>query len=369
MKYIESNIGHIKPEVIIKYLNNIHWVQDGVFKAGKLIQYVSPNEDDSVIVLADNNFSDYLSSTYNVLQTIAKYQSIPLESIIYKLTSIPSDTLKWRVNNAFTANGIIQIDKASEIIDNITNILATSIKDTIAPQRFHKKVKTKDVSDELSKYALGQTQIGSYIFNVLCPLGDQQLEIFTDPLSRRVNEKLMIDLSTIQDDVLNHNINKLDEVVDKGDISVNFLEAIIETYETTNDSDLEISIDWNIDFPNLAKDNIPTSINLKPNIIEPIGQIIEKYRPHQEDKRDIIFGKISSIKGSTDPQSNEPIVINVTTIIENDKKANIEVVLEPQYRTKVANAFDDGATVKMDGTLNLTPRKKVMKNPSFEVMN
>lgn len=181
----------------------------------------------------------------------------------------------------------------TEAIDNIKDILAISCLDTLSPSKFHAKVYTNDVNDNISNYSFGQTEIGSYILNILCPLGNYHYEIFEPteeniPLNRKINIKLISSIYNIQEDLNADNKNKFDEEVDQGIYSINFLDSLMSIYEDTKDTEMNIIVDWCKDVKFIDNFSL-TKVKLEPKYIEQVCDVVEKYRPAKQENTQKIF--------------------------------------------------------------------------------
>lgn len=356
----------LNPAVLAKYLSKIGWVKVDVSSVD-FEQFLSPDQSDAILVPYNSSFVDYEDVLSSALKQIATFNEISLSALLNKLLSPPSDILKWRVNNEHTSNGLLPFESVSDIFESIKSLIGTSAKDVISPELYHKKVFTRDITDFLASCRLGQTERGSYIFNVLCPLGGTQLELYDDPLSRRVNINILNAINQIQSDILNNNKNKVEDSVGEGCYSVNFLESIIAINEATIESGIEIKVDWCDDL--YVSPEMPNIVTIDPVTIDDIGYIVEKLKPAEEAKEQRFFGKISSIETHPNIDSRERVKIKIATIDENEKKINVNIDLDYSFFPEADRAFENGLTINVKGTLISHPKKKSLEAVSFEVID
>ena len=249
MKDLHKAIDLISAERILKVVSFLKWEELSTLMNGRVRQFVSPDDEYTALIPLSNEFSDYYKVITDTLQSIASYENRSLESLINRILNPSYDILKWRIADNYTKEGKIPFFKMTEAIDNIKDILAISCLDTLSPSKFHAKVYTNDVNDNISNYSFGQTEIGSYILNILCPLGNYHYEIFEPteeniPLNRKINIKLISSIYNIQEDLNADNKNKFDEEVDQGIYSINFLDSLMSIYEDTKDTEMNIIVDW-----------------------------------------------------------------------------------------------------------------------------
>lgn len=359
------NLSLIDPYVLAKFLKMKKWEicnhKDGLYS-----KYVSFDRESVVLVPFNREYDDYVSVLEQAMLIIAKQEHITISNLLTILTAPPSDILRWRINNHHTSNGLIPLSNIDDVLESIQSLLASVAADIIIPSSFHKKVMINDVKEILSTYSLGQTERGSYILNLLCPLGAKQLEFFDDPISRRINEKLLTDIVSIQSDITANNKSKIEDEVSQKKYSVNFLDAIVGLNESILNTEMEINVNWNVDLP-ITREIISSAI-IKPQNIEDIAGIADKLRPTPESKEQRYFGKISSIKTAPDLKNRDKVSIIVASIDENEKKVNLNIDLDYALFEEVNRAFENGLTVNVKGTLYATPKKKYLIDSSFEII-
>lgn len=361
-----KDILSIDPHVLAKFLHIKGW-KTGRCKKDVFSQYISENRESVILVPFDKEYDDYISVLEQALHIAAAHEHITVSNLLTILTSPPSDILRWRINNSFTANGLIPLCSIDDVLDGIQSMLASVAADIITPSSFHKKVMVSEVKELLNTYSLGQTERGSYILNLLCPLGNKQLEFFEDPIPRRINEKLLTDIVSIQSDIAANNNSKVEDEIYQNKYSVNFLDAIVNLNEAALNTELEINVHWNMDLP-IRTDVISKAV-IDPNKIENIANIADKLRPEDKPTEQRFFGKISSIKTAPELTNREKVSIIVASIDENEKKVNLNIDLDYSLFDEVNRAFENGLTVNVKGTLSSTPKKKFLMDSSFDVID
>nr|DAV88469.1 MAG TPA: hypothetical protein [Caudoviricetes sp.] len=357
MKNINRVIDNISYDKIVKLLVALNWSQYHSLMNGKVLQYVSSDRCYAVLIPTVNTFDDYYSVMENTLGKIASYLNTSIESLINRILGYSYDIIKWRVSGDHTNSGTIPFFDMATTIDNIKNMLATSYIDVLNPGQFHKKVFTTEVNDNISKYSFGQSEFGSYIFNIMCPLVGFQYEMFDDspenyPINRRINIHILDSINNIQNDISNGNKIKVDEDVSAGKYSVNFLDSLAAIYDNSLDSKVNISMDW-CKALSMIKSNIPSDLELTPRIIEHVYEVADKYRPKtEEDVNKTFYGKIESISADSEIDKREYVGIRLIIIDDNNRKSTIQSKLNYQkFYSIVQNAFDNGLTVRLCGKL------------------
>lgn len=357
MKNLNHIIDRISYDKIVTLLRSLKWSEYESLMHGRVLQYVSPDEKYAVLIPTDNSFDDYYSVMEDTLNKISSLMNVSIEALINRILGYSYDIIKWRVSGNNTNSGTIPFFDMATTIDNIKNMLATSYIDVLNPGQFHKKVFTTEVNDNISKYSFGQSEFGSYIFNIMCPLVGFQYEMFDDspenyPINRRINIHILDSINNIQNDISNGNKIKVDEDVSAGKYSVNFLDSLAAIYDNSLDSKVNISMDW-CKALSMINSNIPSDLELTPRIIEHVYEVADKYRPKtEEDVNKTFYGKIESISADSEIDKREYVGIRLIIIDDNNRKSTIQSKLNyHQFYSIVQNAFDNGLTVRLSGKL------------------
>ena len=371
MRY-KQQIDRIDMSMLCQYLIKRDWQPLSDLAGGKIKQFIYPNSNDVVYIPLFKDFSDYYEVVNNSLQVLSVVENSPIRSIYNKLINPSSDLLQWRISDDMTSRGEISFNVMQANIEYIKDLLSTTCIDILTPRTlFHKKVQTKDVVKQIDTYRFGQTEIGSYILNIICPLGYYQYKLFDAheeelPLSRKINLKIFENIHTIQQSI-KENSSLADDYVAEGHISVNFLNSLTKLYEENINTDVYISASWNRDVPNPSLNPI-TAIQLEPRCIEGVVYIAEKYTPKTEQNiRKAYYGKITNIAGAAEVESREKLNISVAAIGDEGRKITVKVELDnAQYSQLVTEAFNFGEDVRVEGLQILKATSIRLENATIE---
>lgn len=356
MKDFRKLIDAISINRLVQAINALHWREDEPIIGGRVRQFISPDGEDAVLLPVDKNFTDYYQVMYSTISSLAESNGRSVESMINRLINPAYDILKWRLADL---NGSIPLTDMADTLDRIKGLLAVSCLDTLTPAKYHNKIFTRHVNKTISEYSIGQTEYGSYILNILCPLGNYQFELFEQnyenlPLNRKINLKLMSALKEIQSSIDRGDRNRVEEKVHEGVYSVNFLDALSGIYEEYKDHDINIVADWckEIAIP----EDLDSDIILKADYLEPVKYIADKYRPKREDNvRKEYIGRINTLKAKPELNDREDIVVSIATIGDDGKSLIVHAKLNNElYGAVATTAFETGAFVRISGILKTT---------------
>ena len=375
MKDLKRAIDLITVEKLEKVFSFLKWRELDVLMNGRVRQFVSPDDEYVALIPLVKEFSDYYRVMGETLQSIASFENRSIEALVNRILNPSYDIQKWRIANNYTSDGKIPFFSMTDTIEKIKDVLATAYLDTLNPTRFHKKVYTTDVNKNISEYSFGQTEIGSYILNILCPLGNYQYTIFNPteqdiPLNRKINMRLLSSIDNIQKDLKNSNNNKVDEDVDQGLYSINFLDSLVDIYDETKDTEMNIIVDWCKDIGFVNEPPI-SSIKLEPIFMEKVNFIADKYRPKKEENiKKTYYGKIESITAHPKVEDREYVQIKIVTIGDDNKKLNIQSRLNySTFYSIVKIAFDNGSNIKLSGIQKNIGKQKWIDNGILELLD
>lgn len=363
-------LSKLNSELIAQYLQLNQWVRGEDYIEGRVREYLTPTQDDAVLLPMDNSFTDYNTVIYRTLSSIADFEKTSLNKLYTKLINPSCDLLSWRIKDESTEGGAISFNSMFDNISGIKSLLKASCMDILSPSQYHSKVNVKKVQDQLSLYKFGQTEVGSYILNVLCPLGYYQYQLFDPaqhelPLSRRINLNIMDNIGGIQKSIEDGSQEVRDKVAE-GLISVNFLNSLADLYEVNKDAELSITAAWNKDIP-LAKEPV-TQVALNYKCFDGVISVVEDFTPKQEQNVPaVFFGKITNIGAEAELDNRKVVEIKVATIGENMRTTIVNATLNyNQYIETVQNAFNAGLDVKVSGTKTTTARSVKLADASIE---
>jgi hypothetical protein len=368
-----ATLNLISTEMLAEVLVFLGWREMPKLRKGQIRQFVSPDNNHSAL-LPSKEFSDYNRMIVDSIKEISAFEHKSIDTFINKLLNPSYDIMKWRIAGISTSKGRIPFFDMTDAIDKIQDMMAATCLDTLIPnRRFHNKMYTNEVKSILEAYSFGQTETGSYIINLLCPLGYYEYSIYDPqnelPLQRRINIKLLSSVDEIQRDIAEDNKSKFDEDVDKGHYSVNFLETLSGMYTQTKDVEMNITADWNIKVKN-PDDIIINTVKLIPRYDDVVQEIAEKYRPKKEENtRKTYYGKICDVSAKPELEDREVVKIKIATIGDDDRKIIVMASLDyAKYNSDVHYAFQNGKNVKLSGIMEYKGNNRSIVNGSIEIL-
>lgn len=374
MKEYPKVLERISIEMVRNMLSFLGYrVNQGLGHDDHIEQYFTPDRQDAVILPIREADVDFKRNMYELLYSVAAKAGDTVEGLALKLLNPAYDVLKWRISDEEADTGKVSLLSMNENLTLIKDLLSVSCLDIINPQqKFHKKLKVKRVNEALQQYKFGQTEYGSFLINILCPLGDYNYAMFgmqEMPFLRKVNLHLLDAYYDIQTSISDRNQNKVDEDVDAGIYSVNFLDAMTDVYKLSMGKNMSFRVDWSdsVPFEDIRKDRI---ISINTECAGVVEDIANKYRPREDaaQYRELI-GKVEHLGSEAEKENRMTIDVKVVVIGDDNKAMKVNATLDyARYGQIVQDAFEEGLTVKVCGTLYMQGSKKVLRNATIEII-
>ena len=159
---------------------------------GKIAVYKNPDSPlRQLIVPLDEQFDDYGVRTAEAIQRLAEFEKRPAKEILNHLLLPPADLLAEVSSDA--EGGTLPLDHAVRMIDGTRKVLLSEAHSVLVPQPYHPRMSRVEAEDFLSRCRLGQTDRGSFVLTVACPLvlKADLLDPNGEPFTRRVTSLLM----------------------------------------------------------------------------------------------------------------------------------------------------------------------------------
>ena len=377
----KSLINQINFLAMQQYLTGHNWDKIISKKSDKAF-FRKPLEQNNmieVLVPLSRDFIDYEYAMQKAINLIADFEKREPIQIINDLLLPPADQIRFRVNNSRTKDGLISLSEGSMLFESAKKALLTTAHDILKPETYHKRLGLKNAQQFIDSCLMGQTERGSFIASVVCPIGNnssddtyQQLSLFdpiellTSSFTRQVTSRLMDSINKVKHIVESQAYDKLENPqIDK--ISANFLESLIEMGEYGDNEEIQILCSWAPTVPQQNPD-IPNSVTITRDYIRPLESIVERIRERAADEIGEFVGRISEIKADPDIHSRNDGQI-AFNCIGDIGAIKAKAILNNDDFQKAVQAFETGKNIKVTGVLKSSGRTKIIENPSFEVID
>lgn len=267
--YSDETLSNISPSNIIYYIKINGWAKVGNVPFD-IDLYRNPKYETEIVVPKSQKNFDYINDLLKIVKKLSKIENrTPKEIIEDIINNSPSDIIKIRCVINQDNNGTIPVNDCvnlyTGIRDSIT-ILGKEIIDQNPNERY-------EISDFLNSCHVGQTEFGSYVTPIICPLiirGTQQTDLnyfdnlqdVEQLLTRKITRTFVNSVSHMISCVNNENADKLlnfdkNDVIDVSSNSA-FYRALGDI-GLNNIKNIDIDVKWAVKDPN----GVPHHLNLE----------------------------------------------------------------------------------------------------------
>ncbi|MDO6537412.1 hypothetical protein Q4524_02350 [Alteromonas stellipolaris] len=368
---LKKAIESITPDLLQGYLESQSWVKDGTI-SNKAIIWHRDNVDSysqEVIQPTDSNIRSYEQRLIEAIKSVAEFESRTVLAVIDDMLNFSSDLIKVRVVHPDVEGGTIPLEDGVLLIEKSRDLMIASTLSTFKKQKVFNGSRSQNAQDFLSKLKLGQTEIGSFIVNLISPI-EINTEIQKDScetsLARSVTVNLARSLTAISEAMNNYANSKsvfdFEETVTKG-VSANLCDALIglSGRAKTRRFSIMIKAGGLEPGPIHYSDNYEFSSQSIPNLEAASEYLKGRYTVRNFE----VCGFVSVLKHLPNEDNGQIIV----KALVRGKIKSIAIQLSLDEYWQAFEAHKVGNEIACIGTLNVSPKSAQLLDPKgFDVI-
>jgi hypothetical protein len=182
------------------YLQNKQWFEDGKIRNVATVWHRQDNED-AEVVLPLLHVKDYWQRMRDALASAAFFEERAVSEILNEVKRLFANVITIRVVHDDTKDGTIPINDGVLLIAKAKDLLSAAARSLYAKRKQFTRGAPKEAKEYLETLLLGQTEIGSYVVNVIAPAQTVTSgpEIVTMiPLAQAITSNLVKSLSALE---------------------------------------------------------------------------------------------------------------------------------------------------------------------------
>lgn len=341
-------------------------------------QYVLSNVEyprRQIVFPMDMTAPDYAESVEIAINKFAELSGSTAEKILSRVQSIKDDVLRLRV--FFNGNdNVLPLSFASALVQGTEKLLKAAACTVLRPRIHHPRLALNEANQFVNQAHFGQTERGSYVIRVACPLHAMEAQGtlgFDDPFVRQVTLSLYEALyqlsNAIEEDTVTELVDHL-KVEPKPLVSSNLCEAIGEMYDDQVNNSLDVGFDWS------ALRLVPERIRNRPILIQQdyfsrVEEIRRELRSYELAQDEVFIGTVERLDGEMgqDGRRSGNVVLSLL-LAEEGETVRARTILSANDYQKADNAhMTNGAYVRVAGRLMPGRQPRLLTNiRSFEVL-
>jgi len=306
-RYALDFLSNIPPSRIENYLTDEYWTRNGNVR-DPLISFRKEilGVEKEVIFSRDQGLSDYKRLIEKLIRSLSEYEKKSFDDIYYDLILPKSDVLKFRLVNQDFENGTIPFKDVISFVESTKKALMATASAVVEPKKYFPRIALKEAESFIKACRFGQTEIGSFVANVICPLNvekgdsdEEQNEMFSDlrkeEFGRKVTKTFMKTIDHLTTSIEQENIEKiLDPPIRELIVSSNFCESLFEMNQMDGTS-ISVSLRGAPSGPSLGE--TPPMVVINSEYFPRFYEISKQLRREVEKPvRNVFVGQVSGLR-------------------------------------------------------------------------
>jgi len=303
---------------------------------------------------------DYTESVDVVVGKVCELTGVARNSLLAKLTSVRDDVLRLRVFNG-SNDYDISLSFASSLIANAEKLLKAAACTVLRPRVHHPRLSLSEASQLIDKSRFGQTEQGSYVIRVSCPLnalevqGNLELDDSDAPFVRQMtlslNNALQQLTSAIEADSVDSLVARIRTSASPL-VSSNLCEALSGMHDDQMDNSLDLNFDWSV-LRHLPPQTRTQPIRIQRDYFARVEEIRRELRSIEREHQDTFIGTVERLDGEMgDDGRRSGVVVLAVLLAEEGETVRARAVLTPeQYAIADQAHMTNGAYIRVTGRL------------------
>jgi hypothetical protein len=342
-------IAHLGPQIpptaVRDYAKSRGW-ESG--KSSRMRRWILTHSDSSLRQLIipidqDSNWNDALQE---VVLRLSEVEDSSPEMILNDLLAAQSDVVRFRVGGPNTSDGTLPIAAATGLIEGARRALLSSACSVVNRVQHHPRLSRTEVEEFLSVCKMAQTEFGSYVIKVVCPLTEMKEPPILqndEPFARATTLSLLRGCRKIVQGIEQDNIDDVLKGDSKSpDITSNLCDSLLRMHAAQDNADLSIQISWAA----MPKYGIPDEhsvVAFKPEYFNAVKDIQRQLRPQKtQEEKSLLFGTVETLNGNVDDENRRSGEVVFALLLQDEEVVRARGNLTAEYYQKAVNAHEAG---------------------------
>ena len=361
---IPMMIVNVAPFQLEGYMLNNGWQKDGDLGRVATIWHrpEADRVDAEVILPLSTGAKDFRDRMIDAVTAIASFEGRPLVDVVKDTLGHHADLIRVRVIADDVDEGTIPINDGVLLNERARDLLVAAANGTLQKRKHFSGPQAKEAKEYIDSLRLGQTEIGSYVVNVIAPM--KMIHVDQDaldpvPLAKIITATLASSLQALSSAARaftnTADLSVFDEAVLQG-ASANMCDALVGLGGTDKKRSFEISI---------APSRSGTFKSERQTFefgIEEVSGIAAAASYYKENyvlENRTITGFIKRLDR---PHGEQNGTVSITALLADvDKNISVELGAEDYDRAITAHKANDA--VQCSGDIHVTPRTAKLLNP------
>jgi hypothetical protein len=359
---VDLRTSPITVEQLHSYLQSKQWYEDGKIRSVATVWHRS-NDEDAEILVPYPSAKDYQPRLRQALSLLAIYEERSFSDILQDVRRLFTNVISVRVIHDDTSDGTIPISDGVLLIAKAKELLFAAAQSVYAKRRQFTGRAPQEANDYLETLLLGQTEVGSYVVNVIAPVqaiasGDASTAEAV-PLAGAITLNLVTGLEALE--------KASNEYVEQGDLrafdtavlagaSSNMCDALLGFSGEKHHRTFEITVTGP---PGPMFESEPKKFAFDSRHVEVLEKVADYYKEDYVLLQRRLTGYITKLSRPRDEISGS-ITID-STLGDVERKVRVDLSGDDYHMAVLAH--DNRKLVRVEGDVHIKSKSAQLLNP------
>ncbi|AKT37192.1 hypothetical protein [Chondromyces crocatus] len=319
------------------------------------------HEGREVLVPLDRSLADYEEAIATAAERIASAEARSPEAVLADLTCPRADRVRVGRTDEGSEEGTLGLLDGASLLAGVRRALLASACSVERPDaRFHPRMTLKSAEAFVDRCRLGQTERGSFVLTLLCPLDAPPVDDPMAPFARRAVAQL---LNSIYRAVALLRQGERERLLDGPEppvITANLCEALVEMMPADQRGDLWVGASWS---PLVNPPQIPSRVQVDRALFPMFEDLSQRLRPPSAPRQDRFVGKVIELRG----EANEHGALEGEVVLllqVGEELIRTRCTLDPTGYEKAIEAHKRQRYLSLRGLLQRRPKSSTIEKPA-----
>jgi hypothetical protein len=160
----------VPPRALSKYAEGLQWRRVERINGDIAVYHRTDANAQQIIVPLDEKFDDYADRVVEAIRHLAEFENRPANEVLNHLLLSPADLIFFREVSPDAEAGYLPLDHAVRMLDGTRKLLLSEAHSVLVPRPNHRRMSRSVAEEFIARCRLGQTDRGSLVLTVACPL-------------------------------------------------------------------------------------------------------------------------------------------------------------------------------------------------------
>lgn len=352
----------IGPIDLREFLKAHGWLLDNQGRDHR--QYLLNNVDyprRQMVFPMDLSAPDYDESVDTVINKLSELMGLHQNTVLAKVRCIKDDVLRLRVFFEGDDNGL-PLSYASALVNNTERLLKAGACTVLRPRLHHPRLALTEATQFVEKARFGQTEEGSFVLRVSCPINAMEVQGALDlqsdeaPFVRQVTLSVQHAISKLASAIETDTVDNLVDELKESEvplISSNMCEALSCMHDDQIDNSLDINFDWSILRRVPVGQHTSRTIRIQSDYFSRIEEIRRELRSVELHREDTFIGTVERLDGEIGSDGRRSGVVVLALLLPDEGETiRVRTVLNvDQYYVADRAHMTNGAYILVTGRI------------------